>query len=259
MTALVVTLGKGGAVHEAEARAKASAWGLPFVERPRRGGVGALLASGARACLVRRATGWVLRDARGTLTFSPGMAALRVRRLDAGQRDDAVVALGELRPGDVVIDGTLGLAADALVCARAVGPGGRVVGFEASLALWALVSEGLAAMGALPGSCAVEGTLGRARDALRRWPTGSADVVVFDPMFETAAHASAAFEALRAHALHDALDEATLREARRVARRWVLVKAAPHGDALRRLGLTSAPGSRYARVRWARVGPLPGA
>lgn len=257
MIPLAVTVGAHGSRHGLEARRCAEAWGLPFLERPAKGGVAALLESTAKACLVRSADGWALRDAHGSLAFTPGMAAVRLKRLDAGQQqEDVIVRLAQLKPGDTVIDATLGLAADALVCARAVGPTGRVVGIEASFPLWVVVSRGLARHGPFPRSCPVEVVHGRARDVLATWPTGGADVVTLDPMFDLPKKASPAFELLRAHAVHEPLDEATLREARRVARRWVLVKGGRFGREFGRLGLEAVPLNRSGPVVWARVGPL---
>ncbi|HEX8536727.1 MAG TPA: protein-L-isoD(D-D) O-methyltransferase, partial [Cystobacter sp.] len=48
-----------------------------------------------------------------------------------------------------------------------------------------------------------------------------------------------------------------LEEARRVARRWVVVKGAKHSEDLRKLGLEAEPGSRYTSVIWGRVPALP--
>lgn len=254
---LAVTVGAHGARFTHEARQRAAAWGLPYLERPTEGGVAALLAHAAAACLVLSANGWALRDARGSLSFSPGMATLRIKRLEKGeQADDVLVRLGELSPGDTVVDATLGLGVDALVCARAVGPTGRVTGVEASRALWLLVSEGLSRLPPFPRSCRVEALHGRARAVLAGMGTGSADVVTLDPMFDLAKKASPQFELLRAHAVHEPLDEATLREARRVARRWVVVKGGRYGREFPRLGLEAVPLARSGPLVWARVGPL---
>lgn len=257
MIELAVTVGAHGSRHRVEAQRCAETWGLPFLDRPEKGGVDALLASDVRVCLVRSGTGWALRDAHGSLAFGPGMAKVRLKRIAAGQQDeDVIVRLGQLKPGDTVIDATLGLAADALVCARAVGPSGRVVGVEASLPLCVLVSQGLEHLGAFPGSCGVEVVHGRARDVLARWPTGSADVVTLDPMFDRPKKASPTFDRLRIWALHEPLDEATLSEARRVARRWVVVKGGRYGGEFDRLGLEKVPLARCGPLVWARAGPL---
>ena len=140
--ALAVTItGKLAGRYLSTAQAKATQWGVPYFERPDRVCLTQCIGTVADALLVLSGKGWTLHDAEGSLSFSPGMAAVRVKR---PQEEDVLVRLCELKPGDSVLDGTLGLAADALVCARAVGPSGRVIGVEASLPLFALASEGLA-------------------------------------------------------------------------------------------------------------------
>lgn len=253
---LAVTVGAHSERFAEEARRRAGEWGLPYLERPARGGLAALLERGVRACLVLTSDGWALRDAQGSLAFTPGLAMVRLKRLAAGQGgDDVLVRLGELGAGDTVVDATLGLAGDALVCARVVGPTGRVLGVEASWPLWLIVSEGLARWPGFPGSCRIEAVHGRARDVLARLPSRGADVVTFDPMFDRPKRSTPPFELLRAHALHEPLDLDTLAEARRVARRWVVVKGGRYGKELRRLGLEAAPGRRGSPLVWARVGP----
>jgi hypothetical protein len=167
------------------------------------------------------------------------------------QADDQLVRLGEIGPGDIVLDATLGLAADALVCARAVGASGRVIGVEASLPLFLLVKEGLARMRPFPKSCAVEPRLGRAEALLAELPDGSVDCELFDPMFDRPRRASQAFDVLRRFALHEPLTEETLLEARRVARRWVVVKVGRYAEPSGSSGLPQT--RRPARV--ARVAP----
>lgn len=255
MTPLAVTVGAHADRFAEEARRKAAKWGLPFLERPAKGGVAALLSGSARACLVRSADGWALRDAQGSLAFTPGIAQLRLKRLAKGHRDDVLLRLSELRPGDSVLDATAGLAADALVCARAVGPSGRVLGVEAALPLWILVSEGLARLPVDPGSSRIELVHGRARDVLKGQASRSVDVVLFDPMFDRPRRSSPSFELLRAHALHEPLDEETLAQARRVARRWVVLKAGRYGKDFRRLGLRAMELGRAGPVMWTRVEP----
>src|SRR5205814_10498223 len=124
---------------EARARACAAAWELPFFAREKSTG----LPDGT--FLVLGGDGWTLRDPTGALRFSEGLARLRIKRLEAGEDDDVLMKLCELKPGDHVLDCTFGLGADAQVCAHVVGARGRVVGIEKSLPLWALASEGLKA------------------------------------------------------------------------------------------------------------------
>jgi hypothetical protein len=255
MTPLGVTVGAHGERFVEEARRKAAEWGLPYLERPTKGGVAALLQRSARACLVRSADGWALRDSRGTLTFTPGMAQLRLKRLAAGRHDDVLLRLAELQPGDTVVDATVGLAADALVCARAVGPDGHVIGVEGSLPVWIVVSEGLARRPVEPAACRIELVLGRARDVLAGMAARSADVVTLDPMFDRPKKSSPHFELFRAYALHEPLDAETLAQARRVARRWVVVKGGRYGRDFKRLGLRPMELNRFGPVMWTRVEP----
>jgi 16S rRNA (guanine1516-N2)-methyltransferase len=249
----VTTSGKPEESLVARARQAASDWGLRFVPRRKKEPLGPLLERVAEAFLVFGREEVSLWDGEGTFSFTPGMAHLRRLRLLSGQEDDALVRVAELRAGDEVLDCTLGLGQDALVAALVVGPTGRVVGVERSLALYAVVSEGLAAYDHGPESARVEPVHADSREYLRSLPAGSFDVVCFDPMFEKPKKSQPAFEMLRRFAEHAPLAPETLEEARRVARRWVVVKGAKHSEDLRKLGLTPEAGSRYTSVIWARV------
>lgn len=252
----VTTNGKCEAEIAARAREAARAWGLPYVERRRKAPLWPLLDRVADAFLVFSHEGVALWDREGSLTYQPGIAHLRVKRLDSGVTDeDTFLRVAELSEGEAVLDCTLGLAQDALVAARAVGPRGRVVGLEKSLALYAVISEGLKAHEFGPRSCRIEVVRADAAEYLKRQPTGSFDCVVFDPMFEKPAKAQPYFEVLRRFADHAPLTEEMLAEARRVARRAVVVKGPKYGSELPRLGLTQVPLSRYASVSWWRAGP----
>lgn len=239
------------------ARAKAAEWGLPFFDRPRRGELKDSLGVIADAFLVLGGDGWKLFDSNGSLYFSPGMAAVRVRKLGTPKQDeDVLLRLCELKAGDSVLDGTLGLGSDSLICARAVGPQGRVIGVEASLALYAITSEGLRRRPPFPDSAVIEVRLGTAMSVLSLLESHSLDCVIFDPMFDLPKSSTYSFDLLRRHALHDPLDLATLAEARRVARRWVVVKGGRYGSEFERLGLEPLQLSRFKPLIWARIGPL---
>lgn len=235
------------------ARAAAHRWGLPYLERKRKEPLRPVIGQLARALLVFGHQGIELWDSQGSMRYSPGMGRLRVKRLDAGADEDVLVRLAQLGPGDHLIDCTLGLGADSLAAARAVGPRGRVLGVEKSLPLYALASEGLAAYDFGPRSCRVEVALGDCAELLRALPDRSFDVVLFDPMFERPRRSSPAFEMLRRFADGSPLSPQTLERARIVARRWVLVKGARHSGELGRLGLSPQPRSPHAAVAWARV------
>jgi hypothetical protein len=252
MDALVVTVSATLSPElEARARACADVWRLPYFERPKKTGLP--IGEAAEAFLVLGSDGWTLRDASGALKFSEGLARLRIKRLQGGEDDDVLVKLCQLRKGDQVLDCTFGLGADAQVCAHVVGAAGRVVGIEKSFPLWVLSSEGLKAQPADPRAAPIEVRLGDCVDFLRAQQPGSFDCVLFDPMFGKRKKASPAFELLRAYADHAPLPVEAVGLARRVARRWVVIKGARYAEDLKRLGLTPEPLSRYSDVVWARV------
>lgn len=237
-----------------DARAAAARHGLAFAPRGRRSLAEVAVAEGADALLV-------LSPRRAALfldgvehVWRAGMAALRVKRLLAGERTtvDGFLAAAALRPGDAVLDATLGLGMDALVAAAAVGPDGRVVGFEASPALAALAAEGLARCELTPAR-RVEVRQGDAAAALAALPARSFDVVVFDPMFRFGRASATGFDLVRLLADPRPLPAEALERARQVARRWVVVKDGTPGWDLVRLGLTALPSARGAKRLYARV------
>jgi len=246
----------GAAAHVRRARQQAKEWGLPYFDRPKNSGITKHLGIAADAFLVLGADGWKLTSENGSLAFSPNLAQLRLKRFDAGERDDAMLRLAELCEGDAVLDCTLGLGADALVAARAVGAKGRVVALEKSVPLACLMSAGLAPW-SWPGSARIEVQRADAFDWLAKAKDKSFDVVMFDPMFERDTKASPSFELMRPYAIEEPLTPETLARAREVARRWVLVKAARYSPSLKRLELKPEPSARSAPVVWARVAPSP--
>jgi hypothetical protein len=247
---------------EVEAREAARRHGLPFVPRGGRPLAEAMAAGGVEALLVLSPRHASLFLDGAERRWSPGMGHLRMRhalarRLGASPppttRDPFLEAAG-IVPGDVVVDATLGLGADALAAAAACGPDGRVVALEASPALAAWVAEGLRRLPDEPAR-RVEVRAGPHLEALAAMPDGSADVVAFDPMFRAARAQPAGFDVVRRLADSARLSAAALREARRVARRCVVVKDGAPGWDLARLGLTPLPSARGAHRYYARLEP----
>lgn len=249
----VTTSGKPEETLVTRAREAARQWNLPFIPRRKKEPIGPMLESVADAFIVFEREGVSLWDQEGTFSFNPGMAHLRRLRIQSGQRDDAFIRVAELRTGDHVLDCTLGLGQDALVASLVVGPEGRVVALEKSLALYAVVSEGLKAYEYGPDSRHVEALHADAHEYLRSLPSGAFDIVFFDPMFEKPKKSQPGFEMLRRFAEHAPLTAETLEEARRVAKRWVVVKGAKYSEDLKKLGLEAEPGSRYTSMVWGRV------
>jgi hypothetical protein len=193
-----------------------------------------------------------------------GLSELRLHRTLLGEEDPLVAAAG-LRPGEAVLDATLGLGGDALLAAHVTGS--PVVGLEASPVLAAFTALALGRPG---GRGAPREAVARAgarvevwradhRTALAELPDGSFDVVLLDPMFRHPGASSALFALVRSQAEHAPLSAGTLRGARRVARRGVLVKDAAPGGELARLGLSPLPARRLPRLvfGWATGGAGP--
>ena len=240
----------------AEAEDLAARFGLRAEPRADRPLAEILAAAQGAPVLVLAARRADLYDHERDFRASAGMAYLRLLRARRGEPDPLIVH-ARLRPGDCVLDATLGLGGDALVAASVTGA--PVIGLEKDGVLGAFTQAGLRR---LPGHGRDPGRLVQVvRAEHRAWmqgqPNRSFDVVLLDPMFRQPADAGPLFELLRAHAEHAPLAPETLQEARRVARRGVLVKDAAPGDELRRLGLVPILSRRSAAIAfgWA---PAPG-
>ncbi|MGZ6125461.1 MAG: class I SAM-dependent methyltransferase [Myxococcales bacterium] len=244
MDGLVTTAPSGD---PAEARELAARFGLRAEPRSGRALSALLAASNGAPVLVLAARRADLHERGRVFRATAGMALLRVLRARRGEADP-LIAHAALRPGESVLDATLGLGGDALVAASVTGA--TVVGLEKDGVLAAFTQ---AALRRLPGHGGEPGRRVQViradhRTWLREQRDASFDVVLLDPMFRLPGEAAPLFELLRAHAEHAPLDLATLREAQRVARRGVLVKDAARGKELRRLGLVPLLTRRSAAI-----------
>lgn len=195
---------------------------------------------------------WRYENADGhTFSFHPNMSALRIKHLAQGQADPLVACAG-LKMGDQVLDCTLGMGADAIVSAFAVGKQGRVVALESQPVIADLVKHGLETYKTdrttlREAMRRIEVIQADYREYLQKLPDASFDVVMFDPMFRETVRASAAMQALKPIANPDPLDAESVQEALRVARRAVLLKERPQSGEFERLGFTIAKkASHYA-------------
>ncbi|WP_224242786.1 class I SAM-dependent methyltransferase [Hyalangium gracile] len=235
------------------AQQAASEVGAPYVERTHKRPLASMLADTADALIVMEAEAVSLVDAEGSLRFSPGLAHLRVKQLDAGVHEDMLLRVSGLREGERVLDCTLGLAADAQVAARLVGPSGAVTALEKSSALYLLVRYGLETLPRHPLACPIQAVYADASEYLRTLPDGAFDVVLFDPMFERQRKSSVAFQTLRRYADYAPLTRETVAEAQRVARRAVVIKGSRYSSDFKKLGLQPEPARPNATVLWARL------
>lgn len=184
--------------------------------------------------------------------FHPGMAMQRIRGIRRGGRDRMIEVAG-IRPGDSVLDATLGHGADSLVAAYVVGDGGTVVGVDASWYMTQLLTWTQRAME--NEFTEVEETLRRIQmkwgnhtDFMRECADNSVDVVLFDPMFRLPPKHPTDIEPGRPLTRPDRLSTEAFVEAQRIARRAVVVKERPGFGELERFNLV--PDKRNARFAY---------
>lgn len=187
--------------------------------------------------------------------FHPSMAKLRIAEIKAGKTDQMIKAM-DLRPGEEVLDCTLGLGVDAIVASFVAGPAGRVVGVESSPVLAALVEHGLKnyrdrlPRELLEAMRRIEVVCGDHLSHLQGLPAESFDVVYFDPMFREPLYRSPAIGPLRILANDAPLDRRAVEEALRVARRRVVMKERRGSREFARLGFTCVQGGKSSPVAY---------
>lgn len=199
----------------------------------------------AQVCTDERVTAIVVADRQPTLYhvsdparglyFHPSFAQQRVARVTRGE-PDRLVSAAAVRPGDVIVDATLGRGTDTLVLAAAAQATGRVVGLEASWPLLRLFEHALVngaqwypeVMNQLRADAAGVVLWHGAHTAwLAQQGDDSVDVVYFDPIFRHAPKRRSELQEVRAFAAAAPITDAAWDEARRVARRCVVLKERP--------------------------------
>ena len=204
--------------------------------------------------VVVRRDRWVCQVGELEFFFHPSLAKQRIAGLRKDERDPMVQAM-ELRPGDRVLDCTLGLGADAIVASYCVGAEGAVIGVENVAVIAEILSRGLSvfrsdltilneAMRRVHVICADH------LEYLQAQASDSFDVVYFDPMFATPLYESRPLLPLRKLADHRPLRAEAIQEATRVARRRVLVKSNRGSTLLRQLGLPMLQSGTRSRVEF---------
>ena len=196
----------------------------------------------------------ILKTQQGELFFHPNMAKLRINNLCQGHPDHLIQALN-LQQGDSLLDCTLGLASDAITASFWLGEKGHVVGLEVVPLIYEITSYGLANC-SLPYKKSEE-ALRRIRvinthhlDYLKKLPDKSFDAVYFDPMFDKSILGSCAMVNLRQIAYTGSISEQNLQEAKRVARKRVVMKSRKGSKELERLGFINKAGGNYSNIEY---------
>lgn len=226
---------------------------IPYIERRRRTWAAIHQEEETEGILVVRGGRLEYHQGETVFAFHPGLSGLRILAISRGQTDHMVEAM-RLRPGDRVLDCTLGLASDAVVASFVVGETGQVVGVESSPVVATIVADGLSNYG-YPKDEQVEAAMRRIQvqvgnhlDILRKMSDQEYDLVYFDPMFRRAVEESDGIGPLRALANHQPLSHEAIAEAKRVARRGVVIKERSGSFEFGRLGIERTVGGRYGAV-----------
>jgi 16S rRNA (guanine1516-N2)-methyltransferase len=216
----------------------------------------------AQRILIAQTDRLLLVDREGhEFFYHPNMAFLRLGNLLRGGRD-LLIEAAELEPGDSVLDCTLGYASEAILCAHLVGDIGEVHGIESVPELGIVVRDGLKTVTtdhrllneAMRRVRVVH--LGHHLEFLRNCESRRYDVVCFDPFFEVELEGSAPFAPIRFFGDHGRLLPEALHEARRIARRVVLVKTERFAETLETMGITERVESRGGKVTYGIARPL---
>lgn len=196
----------------------------------------------------------ILKTQQGELFFHPNMAKLRINNLCQGHPDHLIQTLN-LQQGDSLLDCTLGLASDAITVSFWLGQNGHVVGLEAVPLIYEITSYGLANC-SLPYK-EIEKAMRRIKvinthnlDYLKKLPDKSFDAIYFDPMFDKTILGSCAMMNLRQIAYTGSISEQNLQEAKRVARKRVVMKSRKGSKELERLGFTHKSGGTYSNIEY---------
>ncbi len=161
--------------------------------------------------------------------YHPNMAIVRALNHRKTASEYYLIAAA-FKPGDRVIDCTLGFGTEALLAAQAVGSEGEVIGLESVPELALLTRDGMRRYRLLQKD--LQDAMRRVvvlnndyRAYLRQTQTHSADIIYFDPFFEeTLAGSATTVDSLAAFGNRAPLDIRAIMDARRIARRSVIVK-----------------------------------
>lgn len=175
--------------------------------------------------------------------FHPSTAAIRIKRLVRGDQDPLLSFAG-IGEGDTVLDCTAGLASDSIVFAYAVGARGQVIALESEAILVLLLQDGLRHY---------QSPITEINEAMRRvqvehadhyaylqqMQDRSVDYIYLDPMFRSPVVESSAISPLREIANMQAIRLETITEARRVARKKIIMKELKESPEFARLGFAA--------------------
>lgn len=174
------------------------------------------------------------------LFFHPNSAMFRIKRLMKLEHDPFQDAT-RLSYGMSFLDCTLGLGSDSIVASFLVGNSGKVVSIEGNQFLSYIVKTGLKTWdsGVDEINQAMRAITVKHDDYfhyLKSCPSKSFDVVYFDPMFEETIAESNGIKGIKPFAIYTELNTEAINEAKRVAKKRVVMKNYWKSDSFEKLG-----------------------
>lgn len=226
--------------------------GLKFVERKSLSTDALKKIFGARNILIVKKNLLTLLTESGEFFFHPNTAHLRIKNLRNGSGDRLIDA-AELNRGMKILDCTLGLGSDAIVESFVVGKEGKVVALEINPIIAEIVRLGMKNFSCdsppiVEAMRRVEIVTADYLEFLRAAKTNSFDAVYFDPMFRTPVQKSSGINSLRPLADSRPLSLAAVEEAKRVAKKIVVMKEHSKSGEFDRLGFKLAAGGKYSSI-----------
>lgn len=230
MKTIVTTAGRPTDLTIQLAENASSKLDLPYIDRQKRT-VTQLQQHYQSNVLVAAKSRWeyYALDSKEPFFFHPSSAMFRLKRVLRGEHDP-LLDVCQLQNGNSFLDCTLGYASDSLLAAYAVGEMGTIHGCEANPVLAFVLNE--AFHEGRTDHMEYQSLMSRIQvissDAvtyLNGLKDESVDVVYLDPMFETSITESVNISPLRALGVQDALNEEWVEEAKRVAKKRIVLKA----------------------------------
>lgn len=179
------------------------------------------------------------RDGR-TFFFHPNLSTLRVNQLRNGSTD-SLISVAEIKTGDMVLDCTMGMGADSIVSSFVVGRTGGVVALESQKIIAHLVGHGLQTY--TTGENHVDEAMRAIKVInedymiyLEQAANKSFDVILFDPMFRNTVYTSSAMQDLKLLANPSPVNSNCIENAKRVARKKIVLKERSNSTEFERLG-----------------------
>lgn len=177
--------------------------------------------------------------------FHPNLAKIRITSLLKGCKD-RLIEISGVENGDTVLDCTMGLATDSIIFSYAVGEKGKVITTESELIPYILARDGLKSYNS--GIKEINEAMRRVEvihinhlDFMKNLPDKSIDIVYFDPMFRTPTD-TVALNPLRNLANKSSIRKEAVIEAKRIARKKVILKEQVKSGEFERLGFSITTG-----------------